>query len=245
MPNHSVWLPTVKERPRGFIAGFCDSCDLALNGGLVGKSIRDQHGGSERAEPRLDTCLDSFVLVLRLLTMHSQLRHLHSSVILLCVLLLMKTAFAQLHQPTTSSQNPWSGTWTLDLKRSSPDAKTEAPHAYRLTLGPVSVSGTSLVWEIPELGEVVKGATDGQPMAIHRATPTRGLTLRVRQQGLYQLVYQVYRNQELLGGGRMMLVDHGSAWVDLTWPGDREDLASELIYRKQSSREGGDEVIER
>ena len=31
----------------------------------------------------------------------------------------------------------------------------------------------------------------------------------------------------------MMLVDDGKAWVDLTWPEDRQDLASELVYVKQ------------
>jgi hypothetical protein len=31
----------------------------------------------------------------------------------------------------------------------------------------------------------------------------------------------------------MMLVDNGAAWVDLTWPLDRQDLASELVYVKQ------------
>ena len=33
----------------------------------------------------------------------------------------------------------------------------------------------------------------------------------------------------------MMLVDNGAAWVDLTWPDDRQDLASELLYVRQSS----------
>jgi hypothetical protein len=144
------------------------------------------------------------------------------------------TAIAQLPPPKPADPNPWNGTWKLDASRSSPGAvKAGAPQAYRLTLGPSSTDTVSLKWEIPELGEVVIGATDGKPMPVHRNTPTDGLTLGVKSEGKAQLVYSVYKNGKLIGGGRMMLVDNGAAWVDLTWPLDRQDLASELVYVKQ------------
>jgi hypothetical protein len=111
--------------------------------------------------------------------------------------------------------------------------KAGAPQAYRLTLGPAIADPVSLKWEIPELGEIATGATDGKPMEVHRTTPTKGLSLGVRSEGKSQLVYSVYREGKLIGGGRMMLVDNGAAWVDLTWPLDRQDLASELVYVKQ------------
>ena len=70
-------------------------------------------------------------------------------------------------------------------------------------------------------------------MEVHRITPINGLTLGVRSEGKAQLVYSVYRQGKLIGGGRMMLVDRGNAWVDLTWPLGRQDLGSELVYVKQ------------
>lgn len=30
-----------------------------------------------------------------------------------------------------------------------------------------------------------------------------------------------------------MLVEQGKSWVDITWPIDRQDLASELVYVEQ------------
>jgi hypothetical protein len=152
----------------------------------------------------------------------------------LCNIWLSFTAIAQLPPPKPADPNPWNGTWKLDASRSSPEVvKAGAPQAYRLTLGPAITDVVSLKWEIPELGEIATGATDGKPMDVHRTTPTNGLTLGVRSEGKAQLVYSVYREGKLIGGGRMMLVDSGAAWVDLTWPLDRQDLASELVYVKQ------------
>ena len=152
----------------------------------------------------------------------------------LCSIWILETASAQLPPPKPADPNPWNGTWKLDVSRSSPEVvKAGAPQAYRLTLGPAITDVVSLKWEIPELGEIVTGATDGKPMEVHRTTPTEGLTLGVRSEGRAQLVYSVYREGKLIGGGRMMLVDNGAAWVDLTWPLDRQDLASELVYVKQ------------
>ena len=87
--------------------------------------------------------------------------------------------------------------------------------------------------EIPELGEVVSGRTDGQPMPIRRTVPAPGLSLGVLCSGTSSLRYRVYKSGKLVGGGLMFLVDDGKAWVDLTWPDDRQDLASELVYVKQ------------
>ena len=148
------------------------------------------------------------------------------------------TAAAQLPPPKPPSPNPWNGTWKLDVARSSPAAaEAGVPQAYRFTLGPSGPAAVPITWEIPELGEVVTGRTDGAPMPIRRTKPTPGLTLAVRTDGPAALTYTVLRNGKNTGGGRMMLVDNGRAWVDLTWPAengkDRQDLASELIYVKR------------
>ena len=141
---------------------------------------------------------------------------------------------AQLPPRKQSNSSPWSGSWKLDVKRSSPAAAAAVvPQVYRFTLGAGDGGVVPIKWEIPELGEVVSGATDGKPMAIHRTKPAPGLALGVRKDGPAALVYSVYRDGKLDGGGRMMLVDDGHAWVDLTWPEDRQDLASELVYVKQ------------
>ncbi len=141
---------------------------------------------------------------------------------------------AQLPPRKPADPNPWNGSWKLDVKRSSPAAaEAGVPQVYRFTLGPGDEMTVPIKWEIPELGEVVDGATDGKPMAIHRTKPTPGLSLGVRKDGPAALTYSVYKNGKLNGGGRMMLVDQGRAWVDLTWPEDRQDLASELVYVKQ------------
>ena len=147
-------------------------------------------------------------------------------------------ATAQLPPPKPADPNPWNGTWKLDVKRSSPAAaEPGVPQAYRLTLGPGGSALTPIQWEIPELGEVVSGRTDGAPMPVHRTHPAPGLTLAVRTDGPATLLYSVYRNGKLSGGGRMMLVDDGRSWIDLTWPAengrDRQDLASELLYTRQ------------
>jgi hypothetical protein len=156
--------------------------------------------------------------------------------ILTLVLTLGLCAHAQLPAPVPSDPNPWNGTWRLDIKRSSPAAAEEGvPQAYRLKLGPAGPAVVPIQWEIPELGEVVKGYTDGKPMEIRRTHPTPGLTLAVRTEGNSVLLYQVFKNGKLSGAGRMMLVDGGTAWIDLTWPIDRQDLAAELTYVKKIS----------
>jgi hypothetical protein len=141
---------------------------------------------------------------------------------------------AQLPAPKSINPNPWNGTWRLNVPRSSSiAAETGVPRTYRFTLGPGNSEDVPIKWEIPELGEIVTGHTDGKPMLIKRLSPDARLFLEVRAEGTSVLRYVVRRNGTVVGGGRMMLVDSGTAWVDITWPEDRQDLASELIYVKQ------------
>jgi hypothetical protein len=152
------------------------------------------------------------------------------------LLTLNADAFVQLSPPVPNGPNPWSGTWRLDIKRSSPVAAEEGvPQAYRLALGASGRAVVPIRWEIPELGEIVKGYTDGKPMNVQRTDPAPGLKLAVRTEGSRVLLYEVFRNGKLSGGGRMMLVDGGKAWIDLTWPQNRQDLAVELTYVKDAS----------
>ena len=153
---------------------------------------------------------------------------------LTALLLVAMPLTAQLPPRKPANPNSWNGSWRLAVKRSSPAAaEPGVPQVYRFTLGPGDAAYVPIRWEIPELGEVVDGITDGKPMVVHRTKPSPGLALAVRKDGPASLVYSVYQNGKLFGGGRMMLVDEGSAWVDLTWPDDRQDLASELVYVKQ------------
>ena len=143
-------------------------------------------------------------------------------------------AYAQLPKPKPADPSPWNGSWKLNVQRSSPVAAQQGvPQVYRLTLGPSPSADVPIKWEIPELGEVVTGRTNGDAMPVTRTKPSPGLRLAVRTDGVASLVYSVFRDGKLTGGGRMMLIDNGSAWVDLTWPEDRQDLASALVYVKE------------
>ena len=143
-------------------------------------------------------------------------------------------AKAQLPAPKLLDPNPWNGSWKLNVQRSSPvAAEPGTPQVYRFTLGPGSNPNVSIKWEIPELGEVVTGRTDDVPMPVLRSKPSPGLRLAVHKDGNASLLYSVFRDAKLIGGGRMMLVDNGRAWVDLTWPDDRQDLASVLVYMRE------------
>ena len=77
---------------------------------------------------------------------------------------------ASLTPSTTSVENPWNGTWFLDVSRSTPGIKDQAADAYRFTLQPDG----RIKWEIPSLGEVVTGKTDGVPMEVHRTKASPG-----------------------------------------------------------------------
>ena len=135
---------------------------------------------------------------------------------------------ASLASATTPAENPWNGTWLLDVGRSSPGAKDQAAEGYRFTLQPEG----QIKWEIPSLGEVVMGKTDGVPMEIHRTKPSPGLTLSVTAEGSEVLLYKVARNGKPEGEGRMTLVENGKAWVDLSWPAGQPQYAGELVYVK-------------
>ena len=130
-----------------------------------------------------------------------------------------------------TAQSAWNGTWHLDVARSSGVAKEGAPEAYRFSI----TSDEQIVWEIPSLGEVVRGRVGGKPMLIHRNEPTTGLTLSVKRDGKWGLQYTVYRNGQVDGGGRMMLVDDAHAWVDLTWVGQHSHPGPYLVYVKEGS----------
>jgi hypothetical protein len=126
-------------------------------------------------------------------------------------------------------QSPWNGSWVLDAGRSTPGIKDQAADGYRFTLEPDG----QIKWEIPTLGEVVTGHTDGQPMEIHRNKPTPGLTLAVRAEGPRVLTYKVARNGKPEGEGRMTLVENGKAWVDISWPDGHPEYAAALVYVRQ------------
>jgi hypothetical protein len=130
---------------------------------------------------------------------------------------------------TTPAENPWNGTWVLDAGRSTPGIKDQAAGAYRFTLQ----SDGQIKWEIPSLGEVVTGKTDGVPMELHRTKPSPGLTLSVTAEGPEVLLYKVARNGKTMGEGRMTLVENGKAWVDISWPAGQPQYAGELVYVRQ------------
>jgi hypothetical protein len=136
---------------------------------------------------------------------------------------------ASLAPAPTTAENPWNGTWVLDASRSTPGVKDQAADAYRFTLQPDG----QIKWEIPSLGEVVTGTTDGVPMEIHRTKPSPGLTLSVTAEGREVLIYKVARNGKPQGEGRMTLVENGKAWVDISWPAGQPQYAGEVVYVKQ------------
>jgi hypothetical protein len=136
---------------------------------------------------------------------------------------------ASLTPATTPAENPWNGTWVLDASRSTPGIKDQAAEGYRFTLQPDG----QIKWEIPSLGEVVTGKTDGVPMEIHRTKPSPGLTLSVTAEGPEVLIYRVARSGKPVGEGRMTLVENGKAWVDISWPAGQPQYAGEVVYVKQ------------
>ncbi len=110
--------------------------------------------------------------------------------------------------PCLAADTAWTGSWALDQTRPEPDG---AAGAYRFTVSP---SG-ALVWEIPSLGEVVRGKLDGQPMPIHRTKPTPGLTIAVTEENPRVWTYKVSRNGTEAGAGRMALAADGKSWTDV------------------------------
>jgi hypothetical protein len=136
---------------------------------------------------------------------------------------------ASLAPAATSAENPWNGTWVLNASRSTPGIKDQAAEGYRFTLQPDG----QIKWEIPSIGEVVTGKTDGVPMEVHRTKLSPGLTLSVTAEGPEVLIYRVARNGKPMGEGRMTLVENGKAWVDISWPAGQPQYAGEVVYVKQ------------
>ena len=126
---------------------------------------------------------------------------------------------------TSRIPSPWNGTWRLDVARSSPGAKGGAADAYRFTL-----DRARIVWEIPSMAEVVTGRTDGQPMVIRKHGRSDGMTLRVSAEGAATLRYRLTKDGRNFGGGLMILVDDGAAWVDVTWGPNGPPAAAQLVY---------------
>lgn len=154
---------------------------------------------------------------------------LHSRRGLLVVLGLVSSSVLPVTTFAAASEtSAWNGSWRVDLARSSPAAKDGVPAVYRFNID----DGGAITWEIPELGEVVRGRTDGRPMTIHRSQPTPGLTLAVKAISPRELTYEVANDGKVVGGGRMMLVDDASAWVDLTWGPEGPGFGAELVYRR-------------
>jgi hypothetical protein len=121
--------------------------------------------------------------------------------------------------------SPWNGDWVLSPSRNTAEIKAAAADGYRFHLE----ADGRIRWEIPSLHEVVEGRTDGRPMPIHRLRPTP-LSLSVSADGPYVLIYHVTRDGEPAGEGRMTLVDQGKAWVDISEPPGRPDLAGAVVY---------------
>jgi hypothetical protein len=125
------------------------------------------------------------------------------------------------------SQSPWNGDWVVSPTRNAKDIIDAAADGYRFRI----TGDNRIRWEIPSLHEIVDGHVDGKPMPIRRPGST-GLSLSVTASGPYVLAYRVYRNGKPEGEGRMTLIDQGKAWVDLTQPFGRPDLAAAVIYER-------------
>ncbi|WP_010217750.1 hypothetical protein [Sphingomonas sp. PAMC 26621] len=123
------------------------------------------------------------------------------------------------------TESPWNGDWVQSPTRNTADIKAAAARGYRFHLQPDG----RIRWEIPSLHEVVEGRVDGQPMSIRRLKPT-ALTLSVTAEGPRVLLYHVVNNGNPEGEGRMTLIDQGTAWVDISQPVGRPDLAGAVIY---------------
>jgi hypothetical protein len=142
------------------------------------------------------------------------------------VALMTAVASAQTLPPRPSlTTSPWNGDWVLSRSRNTDEIKQTAADGYRFNL---AVDG-HIRWEIPSLHEEVEGQTDGRPMVIRRPGAT-GLSLSVIRVNERVLTYRVSEGGRVEGEGRMTLVDQGKAWVDISQPFDRPDLAGAVVY---------------
>ena len=56
------------------------------------------------------------------------------------------------------------------------------------------------------------------------------MMLSVSAEGAATLRYRLTKNGRNFGGGLMILVDDGSAWVDVTWGPNGPPAAAQLVY---------------
>jgi len=134
--------------------------------------------------------------------------------------------FASTTLPAFAGENLWNGHWVLSPSRNTQEIKDQAAEDYTFTIG----EDGQIKWEIPSLGEVVAGRTDGQPMEIHRRGTPPGLTLSVEAEGPRVLLYKVSKDGVPKGQGRMTLIEDGKAWVDISWPYGQPQYAGVVIY---------------
>lgn len=128
--------------------------------------------------------------------------------------------------------SPWNGAWALDAERSTKGASEFAAPGYVFNVMPDG----RIKWEIPAIGEVVIGRTDGHPMAVYRKKPAPGMTLSVQADGPLTFRYQVERNGVAEGAGLMRIVEDGKAWVDLSWRVGQPERAGALVYTRQPAQ---------
>lgn len=128
--------------------------------------------------------------------------------------------------PAFAGESLWNGHWVLSPARNTQEIKDQAANDYTFTIG----EDGPIKWEIPSLGEVVVGRTDGQPMEIHRPGVPPGLTLSVEAEGPRVLLYKVAKDGVPKGQGRMTLIEDGKAWVDISWPYGQPQYAGVVIY---------------
>jgi len=125
-----------------------------------------------------------------------------------------------------AATNPWNGTWKLDRSRSEPDG---AADDYRFTVGP----DDTLLWEIPSLKEANFGHLDGTPMPINRPGGAAGLTISVTPEAANIWHYQVRRNGEYQGEGRMTLAADGKSWTDVPLDGGKPVPSLLMVYVRE------------
>ncbi len=128
--------------------------------------------------------------------------------------------------PAFASESLWNGHWVLSPSRNTEEIKAQAADGYTFTID----EDGRIKWEIPSLGEVVVGRTDGQPMEIHRPGTPPGLSLSVEAEGPRVLLYKVAKDGVPRGQGRMTLIEDGKAWVDISWPYGQPQYAGVVIY---------------
>lgn len=153
------------------------------------------------------------------------MRMLSTTLLILAGLCLDLPISAQVPPPRVLAESPWNGDWVLSRTRNPKEIREGAAEGYRFHL---SADGT-IRWEIPTLQEVVEGHTNGEAMTIRRPG-AEGQTLAVRVEGPFALRYTVFKKGKPFGEGRMTLVEGARAWVDITQPFGRPDLAHVVIY---------------